>query len=424
MQQKQQHPTVIFSACAPSDIPYLEQWEAHLHLLELAGILSVWSARHLQPGIDRLKLLHDHLDHADFIVLLLSADFFTDQECITLLERALVRHQQGAVRVIPLLLRPVAWHETKLGTFTPLPSNGSHVTQWHDPEAAFDDCVRNLRLMLGRPVITPLTRQQEWVSVEEQNRERMREGSGTTEIQSPERVSARRRVSTRFSRSRLYLLCTIIIVLGVIGTSIIYSVTHPPQTPPPPSISKTYPPSSAKLVLNDPLQDNSHGYNWDERSNSCEFSEDGYHVRTAVSNYTFYCNAFATDFANVAYEVQMSILQGDSGGLVFRANADDSTFYDFSIAQDGHYSLIIYTGHTTRAILDHGNASGFHTGLHQSNLLAVVANSNRIDLFVNHQYATDVIDDTYPHGQIGVAASTGQGGAVEVVFSNAKLWKL
>jgi hypothetical protein len=39
--------------------------------------VSIWSARHLQPGTDRLKHLYHHLDHADLIVLLLSADFFT-----------------------------------------------------------------------------------------------------------------------------------------------------------------------------------------------------------------------------------------------------------------------------------------------------------------------------------------------------------
>ncbi len=173
MQQKQQRPQVIFSACAPSDSRWLEQWEAHLCPLEQAGIVSFWSARHLQPGTDRGKLLYDHLDQADIIILLLSTDFFVDDECCSVMERALERHQQGTTRVIPLLLRPVAWRETKLAAFTPLPSNGSPVTQWHDPEAAFDGCVRNLRHVLGRPTTTSLADQRKRVSLEEQNRVRM-----------------------------------------------------------------------------------------------------------------------------------------------------------------------------------------------------------------------------------------------------------
>jgi DNA polymerase III delta prime subunit len=174
MQQNKPRPTAIFSVYAPSDTIWLERWEAHLHPLEQSGTLSVWSARHLQAGTDRLKLLHNHLDQADLIVLLLSADFFTDDECIALMERALMRHQQGTARLIPLLLRPVAFRETKLAPFIPLPSDGRPVTLWEDSEAAFDDCVRELRRILGRPVTVPLMgKPQRTEALQNQNRERM-----------------------------------------------------------------------------------------------------------------------------------------------------------------------------------------------------------------------------------------------------------
>ena len=174
MQQNEPSKTSIFSVYAPSDIQWLERWEAHLHPLEQAGTLSIWSARHLQAGTDRGKLLNDHLDQADLIVLLLSVDFFADNECCLLMDRALQRHQQGAVRLIPLLLRPVAaFCETKLATFTPWPSNGLPVTQWQDPEAAISDCARELRRILGRPVTAPLVSRKKRASIEEQNRVRM-----------------------------------------------------------------------------------------------------------------------------------------------------------------------------------------------------------------------------------------------------------
>lgn len=173
MQQKQQQPPVIFSICTSSDIPGLERWEAHLHPLEQAGFISIWSVRHLQPGADRLKLLRDHLDQATLVVLLLSADFFADEECISLMDRALVSHQQGTARLIPLLLHPVAFRETKLAPFPPIPSDGCPVTLWENPEAAFDDCVRSLRRILGRPVTSPLVEKLKRPSVELQNRERM-----------------------------------------------------------------------------------------------------------------------------------------------------------------------------------------------------------------------------------------------------------
>ncbi len=259
------------------------------------------------------------------------------------------------------------------------------------------------------------------------------------EFPSGERVSIWQRVSALFSRSNFLLLCGIILLLGVSGSGILFFVKEATSVPSPvhtvatgtgqtssvsSSITKTYPSRNNKLVLSDPLRNNSHGYNWDEGSNNCEFSQDGYHVRTEVIDYTFYCNAFATDFANFAYEVQMRILKGDSGGVVFHANGDNSTFYYFRVAPNGYYRLIISTGHGPETILDAGQASGFHTGPRQANLLAVVCNGSRIELFANHTYIASVTNDTYKHGQIGVAATTGDGGPVEVIFSDAKLWQL
>ncbi len=153
---KQEHPPIIFSACAPSDQSWLWRWEAHLRPLSQAGLLSTWSEHHLPPGVERLQQLQDHLDQADLIVLLLSADFFTDDHCIMLMERAFTRHQQGTAQIIPLLLRPISWRVTPLGTFPPLPSNSRPVTQWNDPEAALVDCVDGIHHILSHPVAPQL----------------------------------------------------------------------------------------------------------------------------------------------------------------------------------------------------------------------------------------------------------------------------
>lgn len=173
MQQQRQRPTAIFSVCAPSDIQGLERWEAHLHPLAQAGTVSIWSVLHLPPGTDREILLRSHLDQADLIILLLSADFFTDGECEALMVHALERYQQGTAQVIPLLMHPCAFRETELATFTPLPSDGRPIALWEKAEAGFDDCVRGLRSILGRPVTKPLTPRKKRASIEEQNRERM-----------------------------------------------------------------------------------------------------------------------------------------------------------------------------------------------------------------------------------------------------------
>lgn len=269
------------------------------------------------------------------------------------------------------------------------------------------------------------------------------EASIIPSIPYPEEVTARllpdrgREVVDHFVRysigRKILLLLGIVLLLGISGTSLHYFLgrttnifisAHTPTMSTIQNSSGSTPYfSRGKLVLDDSLRDNSHDYSWDERG-GCQFPGDGYHVATAVKNYTFFCNAFARKFSNFIFESQMMILEGDSGGLIFRANADNSTFYYFRINQSGYYMLIIYTGHTSPAILADGTISSFHTGWHQSNLIAVLVNDGHIDLYANHEHVTGLTDDTYRQGQIGVAASTGSGGPVEVVFTNAKLWEI
>ena len=188
-------------------------------------------------------------------------------------------------------------------------------------------------------------------------------------------------------------------------------------------IENPYPPHQGVLVLNDPLIDNSRGFNWDVQKNECLFAKDGYHVSTSLKLYSFWCTAFGTNFNNFVYEAQMTIIKGDSGGLIFRANANESKVYYFRIDQTGHFMFIVFTGHTSAGILAEGTISAFHTGMGQSNLIAVGAQRDRLTLYVNHQLIKTVKNSTFSQGQIGFGASDTDS-PVEVVFTDAKVWRL
>ena len=121
----------------------------------------------------------------------------------------------------------------------------------------------------------------------------------------------------------------------------------------------------------------------------------------------------------------MTIIAGNCGGIIFRADFTVRHYYLFSICQDGSYQLRLYTqpeGPETKILLQGSNPS-IRTGLGQSNLVAVVANNNAITLYVNHQFITSVQDNTYSQGQIGVAAANNNS-PTEVAFRNARVWAL
>jgi hypothetical protein len=146
------HPLALVSIAAPEDTALLAQWEAHLRPLQQAGFISVWSEVHLTPGTDRVQECQRQIDGADMVLLLLSVDFFDSPDCLVLMEQALQCSHSSTTRVIPLLLRSVAWQESPLAKLAHWPPNGVSITQWTDQDAAWDACVQELRRLLGRRV--------------------------------------------------------------------------------------------------------------------------------------------------------------------------------------------------------------------------------------------------------------------------------
>jgi hypothetical protein len=135
------------------------------------------------------------------------------------------------------------------------------------------------------------------------------------------------------------------------------------------------------------------------------------------------CNAEATTFGELAYQVQMTILKGDRGGIFFRQVGSQGPYYYFSITVTGSYELDASTDGKNLTILRKGTSSAIKTGLNQSNLLAVVAQGSMIDLYVNGQHIDQISDTTSSSGLIGVAADASHQPA-EVAFSNAQVWAL
>ncbi len=155
MQQQVLSPPVsIFCSAAAEDNAYLKEWEKHLSRLQQIGYITFWSSSHLMPGQAVPQEIEQHLESAYLFILLLSPDFFLDQNCQTQMEFALHRHQEGSGRVIPLVVRPVAWrHEPVLGTLSWWPSQGEAIESNHWKERhdeAFNHCINSLLSLLGR----------------------------------------------------------------------------------------------------------------------------------------------------------------------------------------------------------------------------------------------------------------------------------
>jgi hypothetical protein len=189
-------------------------------------------------------------------------------------------------------------------------------------------------------------------------------------------------------------------------------------------IPNPYPPGNGKLALSDALRQ---PMAWENDPNSsfgaCQFSNGTYHVSRSKPNGIYLCSARALDFSNFAFQVQMTIIKGDCGGIGFRNDGSNRNLYLFQVCQDGGYSLLLYTDKSYSTPLLHHSSSAIVTGLNQPNVLAVVANGTNLDLYVNNWKIETVNDSTYSHGQLSLSALANND-PTEVVYSDAKVWTL
>ena len=182
--------------------------------------------------------------------------------------------------------------------------------------------------------------------------------------------------------------------------------------------------TSGAPILNDPLNGNNI-YHWDvgnaSLGGSCGFKAGAYHVIEPNKSYYLTCLAESTNFSNFAFQVQVTIIQGDEGGLIFRASG--AKLYSFGFNREGLFSLIVSKNNNPGKPLIYGPNSAINTGLNQPNLLTVIARESTFYLYINKQFVDTVRDSSYHSGQIGVYAAYSTH-YTDVAFNDAQVWQV
>ncbi|QBD79115.1 hypothetical protein EPA93_25280 [Ktedonosporobacter rubrisoli] len=155
----------------------------------------------------------------------------------------------------------------------------------------------------------------------------------------------------------------------------------------------------------------------------CSFAHGALHASVQQKQFYAPCFAHATNFHNFAFQVEMTILKGDEGGLVFRANNSNAHFYYFRVGRDGLFSLFIAKDDRHSMAITFDTSRAIKTDPGDSNLLTVVAKDNNFYLYINKQFVGSANDSTYSVGQIGIFAGDNTN-PTDVAFQNARVWIL
>lgn len=218
------------------------------------------------------------------------------------------------------------------------------------------------------------------------------------------------------------------------------SSVHLPSCPAPSSresAAAIYAQVMCKHALRSSALDQQDGLQWDE-NNQCSFRQGAYHVLLPTTAYVSECFAHVAPFGpNFALQVDITVLKGYSGGLVFRAEGPSSNWdvitsrvpidiwgqYNFDLgntnepchlSKDSIAPSYCYSPHGT---ITYGTGS--------TNTMTVIALGSLVYLYVNgffidHAQAPASSPLT---GFLGVFAN-GSRSTADVAFRHLQIWNL
>lgn len=136
----------LFCSYSHKDEELRDELEKHLSTLIRSGVIASWHDRRIDPGREWAREIDRHLDAAQIILLLVSADFLASDYCYELeMKRAVERHKEGSAHAIPVILREVDWKAAPFAGLQALPKDGKPVTSWANRDEAYADIARGIR---------------------------------------------------------------------------------------------------------------------------------------------------------------------------------------------------------------------------------------------------------------------------------------
>lgn len=138
-----------FISYSHRDEKSLDRLHTHLAMLRREGLIATWYDREILAGGNLDREVAAHLKDSDLFLALLSPDFLASNYCYEReMEVALKRHEEGSLRVVPIVLEPCDWKSSPLGKLKALPKDGKPISLWTNENVAYLDAATELRRLL------------------------------------------------------------------------------------------------------------------------------------------------------------------------------------------------------------------------------------------------------------------------------------
>ena len=140
-------PAEVFVAYAHADEHHRQELEKHLALAKRLGLIAdVWHDRKIMAGTHWEGDIDQHLNSADLILLLISADFMASDYCYEKeMKRALQREAAGEAIVIPVMVRPCDWKGAQFDHLQGLPTDFKAIVLWDPIDLGYTNVAQGIR---------------------------------------------------------------------------------------------------------------------------------------------------------------------------------------------------------------------------------------------------------------------------------------
>ena len=138
-------PAKLFFAYAREDEKYVSDLKRHLSGLERARRIEHWYDRKILAGDVWNREIETHLNQANLIVLLVSANFIASDYCHDVeFRRAEELHAQNLARIIPIIVAPVFLKHSPIAKYQCLPQDAKPLASWASLDAGFLNVVEGI----------------------------------------------------------------------------------------------------------------------------------------------------------------------------------------------------------------------------------------------------------------------------------------
>jgi len=184
--------------------------------------------------------------------------------------------------------------------------------------------------------------------------------------------------------------------------------------------------TKSQPLVSDPLskEDNNRWGTHPGDQTGCSFHDGSYFVMDALTPAATYgCDSNTLHYGDAAIQMDVTLISGDTAGIIFRVDPTFSEMYVFDITNQREADLRMFGKNGTTNILIPATANSAIHGVGEKNTLLVIARGDDFQLLVNGTFVGEAHDSTLTTGYVGMSVSDYSENA-KASFSNLMIYQV